>query len=532
MADKSALWNYGYYVALKFENYLRKGGGQKDAYPGNLNNYVRTAVAARNKALKTTIPQSVKNDYASKLNEIYKDDTVVNSADSKYRAALQDEAASLAAHIEDIVLDQNSSAEKVFSTIQGGKSKTKQSKVKTYLPIETYINKLVNVIQGLKQIPASRKHSKQEIQKLIAQSESYYNVLVNLLRDMQTNDLPAWAKKDAISISRRRFGKGEEETYLYTKGNKDGVIAKLYALFDKCYFVQGYVSNASGKQAEKIALTTAVQLAKAAVGAAAEVVEDDRWLGDNSAASVIDITGFPAALKEDLFNDLQTLGKVTGVTDKSLNIKMGKEKIDVILPFVDAKGKIQNIGASVKAVNPFANENISLVGNTTLFNMLNGEDRWFTKAYYNIMAWHSTKEESKWRSTLSPLRKAAIGALKLLVFYKGISGDLLKRKAAQLFVYYNKATKKTMVLEINDIVTEILNSVQRGDSIDKYVSFSNSIGDLLDNAYAPATDGATGAQTRMLKLLKSARAQKLSAGFTGHSVSQLLPSLAKRAGQF
>ena len=125
MADKSALWNYGYYVALKFENYLRKGGGQKDAYPGNLNNYVRTAIAARNKALKTTIPQSVKNDYASKLNEIYKDDTVVNSADSKYRAALQDEAASLAAHIEDIVLDQNSSAEKVFSTIQGGKSKTK-----------------------------------------------------------------------------------------------------------------------------------------------------------------------------------------------------------------------------------------------------------------------------------------------------------------------------------------------------------------------------------------------------------------------
>ena len=57
---------------------------------------------------------------------------------------------------------------------------------------------------------------------------------------------------------RRRFGKGEEETYLYTKGNKDGVIAKLYALFDKCYFVQGYVSNASGKQAEQIALTTAV----------------------------------------------------------------------------------------------------------------------------------------------------------------------------------------------------------------------------------------------------------------------------------
>ena len=70
------------------------------------------------------------------------------------------------------------------------------------------------------------------------------------------------------------------------------------------------------------------------------MVEDDRWLGNNSAASVIDITGFPSALKEDLFNDLQTLGKVTGVTDKSLNIKMGKEKIDVMLPLVDAKGKI------------------------------------------------------------------------------------------------------------------------------------------------------------------------------------------------
>lgn len=215
------------------------------------------------------------------------------------------------------------------------------------------------------------------------------------------------------------------------------------------------------------------------------------------------------------------------------NYSLGK--VDVTLDYdkgiLTRTGQPVNISAkSIKGLSE-----IGIVKATTADAIIDREENEYKKMYLNIMAKHSdeidtifgvqpgddsyyslAKAESIALNILEQQRKDAILSFKTLAAYRSLTGDVLGRAAAQLFVINDVNTQKVYLLEMKDIISAIIQEMQQGANISKFFKFE-SVPDFGQLYYLnDLVEGENGEYSRIANLLNDVHAHKIQVALKGN----------------
>ena len=182
-------------------------------------------------------------------------------------------------------------------------------------------------------------------------------------------------------------------------------------------------------------------------------------------------------------------------------------KVDVEITWNKKEAKI-----SAKNINLSSGYWINLVSDTSFLSLLQDEDTDFVNHVLNILAFHKKprKNEEGFNSysqdsaQINLLKKNIIKELRLMFFYKALTGDFNNRNKANLFVINDNQTGKVRVIDMNEL---LLKATKRWNS-------------LGNNMSAFKIEGVT----QSFKLLKN---EKLEEGPAGR-ISRLLADAHSR----
>lgn len=211
----------------------------------------------------------------------------------------------------------------------------------------------------------------------------------------------------------------------------------------------------------------------------------------------------------------QQVGKVIGdVTenvslnlDKFANSLLTKEFKQMTETTRVSQGKIdvemnwqgKDIKISAKNVN-LGNKYIQLLTNSSLLYLLQDEDSNFVNHALNILSSHSGNSKDK--GSIKSMRPAMIEELRLIILYKALTGDVNKRKTANLFIVNDNRFGIIRVHNIEDIILKAIDNLNTGVAV-KGVNQSMS---LFKNPFS------TSAPARISALLADVHSRKISVG--------------------
>ena len=174
-------------------------------------------------------------------------------------------------------------------------------------------------------------------------------------------------------------------------------------------------------------------------------------------------------------------------------------KIDVVMKW---NGK--DVGISAKNVN-LNNRYVTLLSNSSLLFLLSDEPPTFVNHALNILAAHNShkKDDSSAKATIQSMRPGMIEELRLIIFYKALTGDVGGRKAANLFVVNDNKTGTVKVHDVNTIIDRIGNNLSHGIAVK---GVTQSMSEFKNNWYNGSPEA------RISGLLANVHARKISVG--------------------
>lgn len=219
--------------------------------------------------------------------------------------------------------------------------------------------------------------------------------------------------------------------------------------------------------------------------------------------------------------------------------KYSQGKVDVQLTYkkniLTRSG--QPITISAKSISGLSE--IGLVKQTTADAIIDQEEDEYKKMFLNIMAERSekidtifgikpgsdqyyslAKAENVALNILKNQKQDAVLSFKILSAYKALTGDILGRAFAKLFVINDIKTQKVYLIEMSDIVTAIVRELTNGahTSINRLFSFESTPNLETVRYINTWVNGENGEMTRMVNLLNSVHAHKIQVALKGNQV--------------
>lgn len=177
------------------------------------------------------------------------------------------------------------------------------------------------------------------------------------------------------------------------------------------------------------------------------------------------------------------VGKVVG--DAVENVKMDvsnfsdkyltKEFKNILETTHVSQGKIdvemqwagKDIKVSAKNVN-LNHRYVTLLSNSSLLFLLSDEPAPFVNHALNILASHRAgekKDSSSSKSIVKGMRSSIIDELRLIIFYKALTGDVGGRRSANLFVVNDNKTGKVKVYDVHSLIDNANKNLTRGIAV-------------------------------------------------------------------
>ena len=122
---------------------------------------------------------------------------------------------------------------------------------------------------------------------------------------------------------------------------------------------------------------------------------------------------------------------------------------------VEMKWAGKDIKVSAKNVN-LNHRYVTLLSNSSLLFLLSDEPAPFVNHALNILASHKAgekKDSSSAKSIVKGMRSSIIDELRLIIFYKALTGDVGGRRSANLFVVNDNKTGKVKVYDVHKNLT-------------------------------------------------------------------------------
>ena len=179
-------------------------------------------------------------------------------------------------------------------------------------------------------------------------------------------------------------------------------------------------------------------------------------------------------------------------------------KIDVEITWQGDDGLEQLLGASIKNAN-LGNYYVHVVTGSSLLFMIQDLDKDFVNHFLNLFAQHKGKNTK----TFMDYKQQMVEEMRLVLFYKGLTGDNYQRTSANMFIVNDNRTGKVRAYKAQDLIDkaaeniETLRGVQiNGKTFNEKISFVNNWSATPD--------------IRISNLLAQVQAAKVSASiFTG-----------------
>lgn len=92
--------------------------------------------------------------------------------------------------------------------------------------------------------------------------------------------------------------------------------------------------------------------------------------------------------------------------------------------------------------------------------LLQDEDPQFVNHFLNIFATHGQKGSNK--ASLTAFRNRMLEEVKLILFYKALTGDTYGRKAANVFILNDNRTGRVKVYSIPDLIDKVAQKPIKG----------------------------------------------------------------------
>lgn len=207
-------------------------------------------------------------------------------------------------------------------------------------------------------------------------------------------------------------------------------------------------------------------------------------------------------LFEDYIDFSQLSKKRVEIGDKAyITLGTSQQKIDVLIEQED--GNEQPLKISAKNVNLFSGKNVHLVSGSPLITLIQQEDPFFVNHYLNITAQHPDKENDDLN-----IIKQAHNAMKVVILYKALTGDLIGRESANIFIYNNNKTGEVTVVDIYGLFESAIKDIENNFAI-----LINDKIDLSTIRYSNRWSNID-AQDRISKLILSLHQLKIYASLT------------------
>lgn len=526
----SAINKYAYYVHYHASSFIRQ---QKLPTANALSNYAIQRVRNQAGILKSGISRAVKQEYANAISELYGrnlgKDAKLTSADIK---TAQDT-------IENILLTQT----KQFTTndridwltgrvLSGNPASSSLENAamiqQTQFLSEEQLYNLQILIDDLQRqiITMDTNASKEKFEKLIRELAQVQKMIqqINAQQNKELRTLKGWNKG--------LFGAETDTSLRMNIGAKNrDLLNSLNQSIKACNLKNIILTTAQGTLGEDVAAVAADVVCGLGISHIHTTIKQG-VIGNQWTNLEFNIKGMPAEVyAEALLRDVKY---VKGNTAYSKQGSQGKVDVVVQLPAEKGQSGFKRVNVSMKSVD--LSKDIHLVSGTNLWYLIQDENvREFLRPYLNIIANHldalQNPDSPKGFAVLEmsaikavdSLRKDALLATKIITAYKALSGHTYGRMAAQLFVVNDVASKKTYVLEVNDIIRALLNEISMNQSaIDNFFTF-DGINDLILNNTWQETIHA-----RMAGIILDARNRKLSIALRNNVIkNNLIKNMAE-----
>lgn len=343
------------------------------------------------------------------------------------------------------------------------------------LDLQNAKNKTEKLLEIMKKTIASGTISKSELH------EDKRRV-VQLLRELE--------KRMGLDVRSRgwKWEDPKDRSDYYLMQNINNMIEK-YAAYPAINVQQGYAFEAM------IAMAPYVAQGMAYEEAAKQIV------GSNLEVTQLDKKAFAGFLQGEIGKD--TIFQASGSSSAG--------KVDVKLQWNRKIAKI-----SAKNVNLSGNYGwTNIVSDTSLLFLMQDLNSNFVNHYLNLFALH--EDESQFH--LGGMRKAILSEVKLILFYKALTGDNFKRTSADTFIINDNSKKGGVrVYCMDDIVQSVINS---GTTQNISIKSGGVPIDNLRFANDIVKDNVSGS-VRIARLLANVHSYKLQVKF---NASKVLKSL-------
>lgn len=471
----SAISNYVHYAAASYAKYGIEvpNADKKDTY--NQWASQRAAISARAAAMtKSKISPKMRKDLERTISDIFQR----NPANPNIAKVQQD--------IEKIMQETYKTLTQSIDWNTGGLIASGKPMIgkahRSYGnsgQLEININKLIKKIDALEKVLQNEinKSSGTTLESLQSKKEllkQYHKELLLILKTATKNqgrDLNIGALSDSQLIR-------NINTYI-----------QEYAAFPPLSKQQGDVLEHAIIMAPQVASTTALQQANIEM----------KKMGRETV--IIDPTHFS-----------KNLSKTIGNMWVNTHATSVEGKVDVQMKW---NNKIANISA--KNYNLSKSPMVTVSSGSNLIFMLQDANSDFVSHFLNLFAYHI--DDNKFPN-ISVQRQRMFEEIKLMVFYKSISGDNYLRQAADTFVINDTSgTNGVRIYSINDIIQNVIINPE----LMEFIKISSSKAGLLDNESSlrfkndwvgtPGIKNFAWGLSRMARLIIDAHQHKLTISF-------------------
>lgn len=182
-------------------------------------------------------------------------------------------------------------------------------------------------------------------------------------------------------------------------------------------------------------------------------------------------------------------------------------KVDVRLNWNNKIAKISAKNVNLSSGHAW----VHIVSGSSLLFLLQDTNTIFLNHFLNLMAEHPDNSIA-----LKEKRQQILTEVKLILFYKALSGNSYKRSSADTFIINDNSSKSGVrVYCINDIVQSVLNSGSTQN-----ISITNTAGTSINNIRFQNTwiDGDESGKNRITNLLLFVHQQKINVKFNASNV--------------
>lgn len=535
-----------YYVHYRAQSYIYRDREINAKNSGALIEYAQIKLQQSTNKLKSSISKTKKKKYLNAINALMGRTNNLSTIDQqKADKAYQELEQIIVRRGEQYLIDRLSGAVTKITqdSSQPAVKMNEQSLAISQEKVEDFINKFNKIVEHISAGVADGTLEWRDgafdgdLEKLLSltqelnkrASEVKYIASKNL-----KNEAPQFfrnlTKAEKLKNLNWLMLDNEWSNYIATFNN---LASEYNLLFDSATLLQGtHFENILGAAAE-LAFNTGVE-------SLVDNLKDIVVGGEKQSATfIIDGVNAEVWLNTKLGQSSKQIVTTKNGVKMAIIPKYSQGKVDVQLTYkkniLTRSG--QPITISAKSISGLSE--IGLVKQTTADAIIDQEEDEYKKMFLNIMAERSekidtifgikpgsdqyyslAKAENVALNILKSQKQDAVLSFKILSAYKALTGDVLGRAFAKLFIINDIKTQKVYLIEMSDIVTAIVRELTNGahTSINRLFSFESTPNLETVRYINTWVDGENGEITRMVNLLNSVHAHKIQVALKGNQV--------------